>query len=235
MAPHDDNRGFEGRGWNDREWDELSADELVDDVAETAAGGSLHRRPAELGDAPADDESGHSWAQYFHEPVREPYGNPAGTGNFPPYGGRRFAYGRESSARKSYGELYGYAERGFGHRRDSFYAAADATPWWEKPIRDDEQPVSGSAAGGSAAGGGPRGSKRSEARIEEEVVQRLEADWIDAADVEVEVADGVVTLAGEVETREERRGAEEIAAEVAGVVDVINRLRARQQGRRPPS
>ena len=61
-------------------------------------------------------------------------------------------------------------------------------------------------------------------------MQRLEdAEWVDATDIEVEVADGVVTLGGEVETRAERRAAEDVAAEVAGVVDVLNRLRARQR------
>jgi osmotically-inducible protein OsmY len=51
----------------------------------------------------------------------------------------------------------------------------------------------------------------------------------------VEVADGVVTLAGEVETRGERRAAEDVAAEVSGVVDVINRIHARQRHRGHPS
>jgi len=45
----------------------------------------------------------------------------------------------------------------------------------------------------------------------------------------------VVTLAGEVETRDERRAAEDLTAEVAGVVDVINRLRARRGRRGSPA
>jgi hypothetical protein len=177
-----------------------------------------------------EDESGHSSAQYFHEPVRQPYGGASGSGVLHPYGGRRFAYGRESSAAKGPGELYGYDVRGFGHRRDSFYATAGATPWWE--CETGAELDAAAPDPGRFGGVGPRGYKRADVRVEEEVVQRLEdAEWIDATDVEVEVADGVVTLAGEVETRAERRAAEDVAAEVAGVVDVINRLRARQRRR----
>jgi len=182
------------------------------------------RDPA--GEGWGEDESGHSWAQYFHDPVREPYGGSSGSGQLHPYGGRRFAWGRDSGTHKSDGQLYGYDQRGFGHRRDSFYATAGATPWWElEPSAEDSAPESR-----GFGGVGSRGYKRPDGRIEEEVVQRLEeADWVDATDVEVEVADGVVTLAGEVETREERRAAADVAAEVAGVVDVINRLRSRQR------
>ena len=201
--------------------------------AERAVGGprrATERFADPTGEGWNEDESGHSWAQYFHEPVREPYGGASGSGVMHPYGGRRFAAGRESSAAKGPGELYGYDVRGFGHRRDSFYATAGATPWWEGEAGaelDTAEPEPG-----RFAGIGPRGYKRPDVRIEEEVVQRLEdAEWIDATDAEVEVADGVVTLSGEVETRAERRAAEDVAAEVAGVVDVINRLRARQPRR----
>ena len=174
-----------------------------------------------------EDESGHAWQHYFHGPVRETYGGPGGSGEMIPYGGRRFAWGRESSAAREYGQLYGFDQRNFGHRRDSFYARADATPWWDKEPEPEEP--------GSFAGLGPRGWRRPDERIAEEIVQRLtDADWLDASDVEVEVSDGVVTLAGEVETREERRAAEEIAAEVSGVVDVVDELRARQPRRRRP-
>jgi hypothetical protein len=220
MAGHDEPR--------DAETDDLFFDE--DSMPESYAMRSAVRAHGGVddsdGSAWGEDESGHAWQQYFHEPVREPYGGPAGTGEHVPYGGRRFAYGRESSAAREYGQLYGHDVRNYGHRRDSYYARADATPWWEIPLEPDTP---------SYAGVGPRGYRRPDARIEEEVVQRLaEAEWVDATDVEVEVSDGVITLAGQVETRVERRAAVEIAAEVAGAVDVVNELRARQ-GRRPPT
>lgn len=48
--------------------------------------------------------------------------------------------------------------------------------------------------------------------------------WIDPLTVEVDVNDGVVTLTGEVESRSLAALAVKLAAEVAGVVEVIDRL-----------
>ncbi|MEV4624234.1 CBS domain-containing protein [Asanoa sp. NPDC049573] len=48
--------------------------------------------------------------------------------------------------------------------------------------------------------------------------------WIDPVSVEVDVVDGVVALGGRVETRSLAGLAVEMAAEVAGVVEVIDRL-----------
>jgi hypothetical protein len=213
MASHDLRRGLE-----EPFWDDLELEEPYDPT--------LEGQPPDAGE---EEETGHSWAQYFRDPVREPYGGSGGSGEFPPYGGRRFAWGREGGRARDYGQLYGYEERGYGHRRDSYYAAAGATPWWEiEPYPNEVEPTPG-----GFGGVGPRGYKRPDVRIEEEVVQRLEdAEWVDATDVQVEVADGVVSLAGEVETSTERFAAEDIAAEVAGVVDVINRLHARRRRNR---
>jgi hypothetical protein len=212
---------YEDRG-PEEVWDEAEPDE----PDETASGGRMRSGAGDPLDAEGAEDAGHSWAQLFTDPASEPYGGPSGSGELHPYGGRRFAWGREGGGGHEYGQLYGYDQRHFGQRRDSYYATAGATPWWEVDAETDE-PL---APPGRFAGVGPRGYKRPDLRIEEEVVQRLEdAGWVDATDVEVEVADGVVTLAGEVETREERRAAEDVAAEVAGVVDVINRLHSRRR------
>jgi osmotically-inducible protein OsmY len=54
----------------------------------------------------------------------------------------------------------------------------------------------------------------------------LTDDWhIDASDVEVAVNNGMVTLTGRVDGREEKRRAEDIAESVSGVADVSNQLR----------
>jgi len=218
--------------------DELSFDDDVEQPYDDAGLGVRHRTAGDsVGEGWNEDESGHTWAHYVHEPVREPYGGPGGTDHFPAYGGQRFSWGRDSGTHHEDGQLYGYDRRGFGHRRDVFYADAGATPWWEieAPEELDHELESGKIESvpprrGRFVGVGPRNYKRPDVRIEEEVVQRLEdAEWVDATDVEVEVADGVVTLSGEVQTRAERRAAEDLAAEVASVVDVINRLRARQR------
>jgi osmotically-inducible protein OsmY len=54
----------------------------------------------------------------------------------------------------------------------------------------------------------------------------LTDDWyIDASDVDVKVNTGIVTLSGRVETRAEKRRAEDLANLIAGVTDVNNQLR----------
>jgi len=81
------------------------------------------------------------------------------------------------------------------------------------------------------AGRGPRGHRRSDARIFEDVCDRLTDDrHVDATDVEVAVSEGEVTLKGSVGDRGMRRRAEAIAEEVRGVRHVRNELRVRPQG-----
>ncbi len=80
-------------------------------------------------------------------------------------------------------------------------------------------------------GRGPRGYVRPEARIREDVCDLLSDDpLVDATDIEVSVSGTEVTLAGTVETRRERRRAEDCAERVSGVTHVQNNLRvAREQ------
>jgi osmotically-inducible protein OsmY len=78
---------------------------------------------------------------------------------------------------------------------------------------------------GMCAGRGPRGYQRSDERIREDVNDRLTEDWyIDASDMEVSVNNCTVTLSGRVDSREEKRRAEDVAESVYGVKDVSNRL-----------
>lgn len=75
----------------------------------------------------------------------------------------------------------------------------------------------------------PRGYRRSDERILDEVCERLtEDDAIDASDVEVTVKDGDVTLAGTVPDRAMKLSAELICGSVRGVVDITNLLRIRR-------
>lgn len=77
-------------------------------------------------------------------------------------------------------------------------------------------------------GRGPRGYRRSDQRILEDVSDRLTDDaWIDASGIEVQVEQGEVTLDGRVDTRSARRRAEDLAATVPGVIHVQNNLRVR--------
>jgi len=75
-------------------------------------------------------------------------------------------------------------------------------------------------------GRGPRGYQRSDARMFEDICDRLTVDpRIDASDVEVEVKAAEVTLRGSVRSRDEKRYAEDVVEHVMGVRDVNNHLK----------
>jgi hypothetical protein len=77
-------------------------------------------------------------------------------------------------------------------------------------------------------GKGPRGYKRSDERIREDVSDRLTDEaQLDPSEVEVTVVDGEVTLTGHVGKRFEKRLAEDWAETVTGVVHVQNNIRVR--------
>ena len=78
----------------------------------------------------------------------------------------------------------------------------------------------------SFAGRGPKGYRRSDERIREDVCDRLTDDGgIDATEVEVVVNNCEVTLSGVVNSRGEKRRAEDLVEDVPGVRDVHNNLR----------
>jgi predicted amino acid-binding ACT domain protein len=79
-------------------------------------------------------------------------------------------------------------------------------------------------------GRGPKGYKRSDERIKEDVSERIARSWVNAEDVEVKVDKGEVTLGGFVESREEKRKIEDLAEDVFGVEEVQNHLRVRRRG-----
>jgi len=82
-------------------------------------------------------------------------------------------------------------------------------------------------ADGEHRGRGPRGYRRSDERIHDDVNDGLTDDpYLDASGIEVQVRGGEVTLNGRVRTREDKRRAEDIAERVTGVTHVQNNLRA---------
>jgi osmotically-inducible protein OsmY len=79
---------------------------------------------------------------------------------------------------------------------------------------------------GEFSGRGPRGYRRSDDRIKEDVCQCLTDDpHIDASNIDVTVNDREVVLSGTVESRFEKRHAEDLIERIPGVRDVINSLR----------
>ncbi len=88
--------------------------------------------------------------------------------------------------------------------------------WWETP--------------GPYTGFGPRGYVRSDADIQEDVCSRLAANGqLDASNIEVQVNNHEVTLKGDVDSRADKRLAEDIADSVFGVDDIYNQLHVKNK------
>ena len=88
---------------------------------------------------------------------------------------------------------------------------------------------------GPYTGVGPHGYSRSDARLQDEVCALLtQHGEIDASGIDVNVQDGVVTLAGTVDSRRAKRQAEDAADSIYGVQDVRNELHIKTQAGAAP-
>jgi osmotically-inducible protein OsmY len=106
--------------------------------------------------------------------------------------------------------------------------AADAAgPAWRQFTGYNERASRQRAAGGQRPRVvGPRGYQRPDERIREDICERLmRSGRLDVSEVEVTVEAGVVTLAGSVPDRQQKYRVEDIADDVYGVKDLLNRLR----------
>lgn len=74
-------------------------------------------------------------------------------------------------------------------------------------------------------GKGPKGFKRTDEKIKEDVEEALFRSYdVDATHIEVKVKDGCVYLSGQVDSRQTKRLAEDAVDGVTGVLDVVNEL-----------
>ncbi len=90
---------------------------------------------------------------------------------------------------------------------------------------DRNAPTQGSQRG-PHSGKGPKGYKRSDDRVKEDVCEVLRHHpEIDPTEVEVDVKDGLVTLSGTVDSRQTKRMAEDEIEQISGVSDIKNELR----------
>lgn len=155
-----------------------------------------------------------------------------GYGGEPLYRGhRRRGYYNEPSQRSYPGGYYNPPYSDYDYGLDE-YGAPAREPYYRRGYEDRrrEPYFRGGhdrlAEGGTYAGRGPRGYQRSDERISEDINDRLTDDaYVDATDIEVIVNDTAVTLKGRVDSREEKRRAEDIVDSVSGVRDVSNQLR----------
>lgn len=141
---------------------------------------------------------------------------------FNPYGGE---FGGDYE-RQGYGSGRGHQHgRGRDHRGFWQKAQDEVASWMgdhealERRMQDER---------GSHYGKGPKGYRRSDERIRDEVSDRLSDDhWLDASDIEVRVENGEVTLSGTVTDRDSKRRAERLAESCSGVSDVQNNIKVR--------
>jgi hypothetical protein len=126
-------------------------------------------------------------------------------------------YGQQGIAMPTYiPEPYRPEEDDLRHAHD-----AQRIELGEPISRSDDAPPPSTARG-------PRGWRRSDERLHDEICARLTDDAeVDPSDVEVVVHEGEVSLLGTVRDRNQRERARRLAETVRGVVDVINRVRVR--------
>jgi osmotically-inducible protein OsmY len=84
---------------------------------------------------------------------------------------------------------------------------------------------------GQRIGRGPKGYQRPDARVFEDVCDRLTYSDVDAENIEVRVENGEVTLSGSVRDRWDKRRAEDVVENVSGVRDVHNNIRVHREDR----
>lgn len=193
----------------------------------------------QFGDPEQGGERGQGYERYGYgrgpERSFQPQGAP---------GGREYGRGGDYRAQQPHYERgYGYGPytpEGYRGRNEydargrGGYGAQDAggdehRSWIE---RAGERVASffGAGEGGEHRGRGPKGYKRSDERIREDVNDRMTDDpWLDASQIEVQVKACEVVLTGAVNSREDKRRAEMLAESVSGVDNVQNSIRVEQQ------
>lgn len=140
--------------------------------------------------------------------------------------------GQESYGQGQYGQHYdqgsnrqgqgGYSQGQGGHGHGD-YGSSNQSSF--KPGSQSQYGGAGNSLS-NHSGKGPRGYKRQDERITEDVNERLTQDpHIDAEDIEVSVSSGEVTLEGTVEDRRSKRMVEDLVEQISGVKNVINHLR----------
>jgi osmotically-inducible protein OsmY len=157
------------------------------------------------------------------------------SGRYNSGGGYGTAYGGQGYGERSNYAGFGYGERsdyaGQGRSSSGDYDRGDDRSWWNKftdwlGMEDDDRRRRAAGQRGEHRGRGPKGYRRSDERIKDDVNDRLSDDhFLDASDIDVNVEDSVVILTGHVSDRWDKRRAESIAESVSGVSNVENRLR----------
>lgn len=178
-------------------------------------GYGYRRHEAEVGDQPANYEPGYGTSRGYGQPSG---GQDAGWAAYGDWHDRRWqgaspGYGQGRNA--PWREDYGSTGRPYRPQASGYGSYGN----WEAQSE------------GSFRGQGPKGYKRSDQRIQEDVNDCLtESSSLDASGIEITVREGEVTLTGTVNSRGCKREAEDLADRISGVTHMQNNLRVKEAG-----
>jgi osmotically-inducible protein OsmY len=149
-------------------------------------------------------------------------------------------YGREFdergySAQSDYERRYESRGAGAFGRESQRYSRGTEDREFDARARASQSGYNAQGYGiGPHRGKSPKGYKRSEERIREDICERLmDHGEIDASDIDVKVKGNEVTLEGTVTDWRTKRRAEEVIQDVSGVSDVLNNLRVKPASSQP--
>jgi osmotically-inducible protein OsmY len=138
----------------------------------------------------------------------------------PPYYGRDYERERNRT----------YRGEGLAGDRGWFDRASDEVASWFGDDEAERRRHIDKIRQANHRGRGPKGYRRSDERIKEDVNDRLtDHPYLDASDIVVSVKECEVTLSGTVDDRTDKRVAEDIADSVSGVTNVQNNLRVKTE------
>ncbi len=163
------------------------------------------------------DQSGYgSYQDSFDNRDRSNYGDSLDSGRI------LMDRGYNSNFRDDY---FGQSDYSSPYRQGTFYRNSPQS--WS-PASDRDETLW--QATKNFFGKGPKGFRRSDEKIREEVCEALYCDnSVDASEIEVSVKDAEVILSGTVSERRMKRLAEDCAESVSGVSDVRNEIRFHSQ------
>ncbi|WP_117192208.1 BON domain-containing protein [Rhizobium terrae] len=173
-----------------------------------------------------DTERSRAWARESYRGNPSSFSYEPGRNRSGQSFGDRYGYG--SDQRDSFGNRYGYGGENrsrssdeHGRKRSFMERAGDEVSSWLGDEEAEQRRMMD-----AHRGKGPKGYQRSDARIEEDVNDRLSDDPIlDASNITVTVKEGEVTLDGFISSRWDKRRAEDLVDGISGVRHVQNNLR----------
>jgi len=179
---------------------------------------------------------GYGQGGYGQGGLREGRGEGGRCGKGGYYGQSGPAYGQGYYGQSGWGQSYGQGGYGQGGYSQGYgqsgYTRSGFSPGQEYGSGQSDYERGFSPRGvsyiiyGRFSGRGPKGYRRSDDRIREDVSEELTRHpEIDASEVDVQVQNGEVTLTGKVEDRHQKRLAEDLAERCSGVNDVHNQLK----------